>query len=61
MLRVPFGNQLVKLRKKIGLTQQELAEKLKITKQSIIAIESGKFNLSVILARRNSRGFKQID
>ena len=51
-------NILAKLRKENGLTQQELAERLKISRQSIIAIEAGKFNHSVILAIKISRLFK---
>lgn len=51
-------NKLAKLRKEKGLTQQELAEILKVTRQSIIAIEAGKFNPSVILAIKISRFFK---
>ena len=51
-------NILAKLRKENGLTQQELAERLKVSRQSIIAIEAGKFNPSVILAIKISRLFK---
>ncbi len=32
------------------LTQQELAEKVKVSRQTILAIEKGKFNPSVRLA-----------
>ncbi|MCL2254049.1 MAG: helix-turn-helix domain-containing protein [Lachnospiraceae bacterium] len=35
-------NILAKLRKENGITQHELAEKLKVSRQSIIAIEAGK-------------------
>jgi putative transcriptional regulator len=51
-------NKLAELRKEKGLTQQELAEILKVSRQSIIAIEAGKFNPSVILAIKISRFFK---
>ncbi len=51
-------NLLAKLRKEHGLTQQELADILKVSRQSIIAIENGKFNPSVILAIKVSRLFK---
>jgi putative transcriptional regulator len=51
-------NRLAKLRKEKGLTQQELANILKVSRQSIIAIEAGKFNPSVILAIKISRLFK---
>jgi putative transcriptional regulator len=50
-------NKLAGLRKENGLTQQELAEILKVSRQSIIAIEAGKFNPSVILAIKISRLF----
>ncbi len=52
-------NNLARLRKERGLTQQELAEILKVSRQSIIAIEAGKFNPSVILAIKISRYFRQ--
>jgi len=51
-------NILAKLRKENGITQQELAERLKVSRQSIIEIEAGKFNPSVILAIKISRLFK---
>ncbi|MGX7198766.1 helix-turn-helix transcriptional regulator [Enterococcus nangangensis] len=50
-------NYLQKLRKQHKLTQQELGEKMKVTRQTIIAIENGKFNPSVILAIKISRFF----
>ena len=52
-------NHLTKLRKEMGLTQQELAEKVKVSRQTIIAIEAGRFNPSVILAIKISRIFQQ--
>jgi putative transcriptional regulator len=48
-------NNLAKFRKEVELTQQELAEKMKVSRQTIIAIEAGKFNPSVILAIKISR------
>lgn len=50
-------NRLLELRKHQKLTQQQLANKLKVTRQTIIAIETGKFNPSVILAIKISRLF----
>ena len=50
-------NILAELRKENKMTQQDLAEKLKVSRQSIIAIEAGKFNPSVILAIKISRLF----
>jgi putative transcriptional regulator len=37
------------------LTQQKLAEKVKVTRQTIIAIEKGNFNPSVKLALKLSK------
>jgi len=50
-------NHLLKLRKQGKLTQQDLANELKVTRQTVIAIEAGKFNPSVILAIKISRFF----
>lgn len=52
-------NNLTKFRKEIGITQQDLAVKMKVSRQTIIAIEAGKFNPSVILAIKISRFFKR--
>lgn len=46
-----LANKLRELRFLNGeMTQQELAEKVEVTRQTIIAIEKGKFNPSVKLA-----------
>lgn len=52
-------NNLTKFRKEAKITQQELAEKMQVSRQTIIAIESGKFNPSVILAIKISRFLKR--
>lgn len=41
-----------------GMTQQELAEILGITRQTVLAIEKGKFNPSARLALQMARVFK---
>ncbi|WP_338048664.1 helix-turn-helix transcriptional regulator [Paludifilum halophilum] len=43
-------NRIRKLREIHGLTQLELAKKLNITRQTVIAIESYKYNPSLKLA-----------
>lgn len=43
-------NQVRKLREERGLTQQQLGEKLKVSRQAIIAIETGKYDPSLWLA-----------
>lgn len=50
-------NRLKELRKEYHLTQEELANKLKITRQTVIAIEKGKYNPSLNLAFKFARLF----
>ncbi|WP_456366203.1 helix-turn-helix transcriptional regulator [Thermococcus sp.] len=50
-------NRLRELREKRGLTQEELAEALGVTRQTIIAIEKGRYNPSLRLAFRMARFF----
>ena len=40
-----------------GMTQQELAERVGVTRQTIVAIEKGSYNPSVALALRLARVF----
>ena len=44
-------------RAKRGMTQQDLAAKLNVSRQTIIAIEAGKFNPSTVLALKISELF----
>ncbi len=44
--------------KKGGITQAELAEKVEVSRQTIIAIEQGKFNPSVKLALKLAAFFE---
>jgi putative transcriptional regulator len=43
------------LRKALGLTQQELADKVDVTRQTIIALEQGRYNPSLVLAHKVSK------
>ena len=45
-------------RTKVGLTQEELADKVGVTRQTIIAIERGNYTPSVLLALKLSEVFK---
>ncbi|HVX90413.1 MAG TPA: helix-turn-helix transcriptional regulator [Candidatus Paceibacterota bacterium] len=45
-------NRVQQLRHGLGMTQEELAEKAKVTRQTIIAIEKGNYAPSVVLALR---------
>ena len=54
-----ISNRVYKLRSKLGLTQEELAEKVGVTRQTIIAIEKGNYTPSVLLALKIARLFKR--
>ena len=45
-------NCLRKMRQKMNLTQEDLANKVGVTRQTIIAIEKGNYTPSVLLALR---------
>jgi putative transcriptional regulator len=52
-------NQIRRLRFENGeMTQQELADKAGVTRQTIIAIESGKYSPSLTLAFQIANAFK---
>ncbi|UCL88831.1 MULTISPECIES: helix-turn-helix transcriptional regulator [unclassified Pseudomonas] len=51
-------NRLKELRAEHGWSQQDLATQLGVSRQSVIAIESGKFDPSLPLAFRIARVFK---
>lgn len=50
-------NRLKELRAEHGWSQQDLAAQLGVSRQSVIAIESGKFDPSLPLAFRIARAF----
>jgi putative transcriptional regulator len=53
-----LSNQVRRLRFEHGqMTQQQLADKVGVTRQTIIAIESGKYAPSLPLAFRIARSF----
>ncbi len=52
-------NRLRELREERGLTQEELAKALGVTRQTIIAIEKGKYDPSLKLAFRIARFFNR--
>ena len=50
-------NRLEEYRTKLGWTQQELANRVEVSRQTIISLESGRYNPSIQLAFRLSRLF----
>ena len=52
-------NHLEKLRKENGISQEELAEALQVSRQTIISLEKGRYNPSIILAFRAANFFKK--
>jgi len=52
-----MNNRLKVLRAEKGWSQQELADKLEVSRQSINAIETGKYDPSLPLAFRLARMF----
>ena len=45
-------NYLEALRTQNGWTQQELADRVEVSRQTIISLESGRYNPSILLAFR---------
>lgn len=55
-------NSIRELRKKSGMTQEEFASALNVTRQTIIAIENNKYNSTLELAMKISVLFaKHVD
>ena len=50
-------NRLEELRKAKGIKQEELAEVLEVSRQTIGSLENGRYNPSILLAFRISRYF----
>ena len=50
-------NRIQELRKERRVTQSELADAVEVTRQTIIALENGKYNASLILAHKIAQYF----
>lgn len=50
-------SRIQELRKSSRITQEELAEAVGVTRQTIISLENGKYNASLQLAHRIARFF----
>ena len=58
-METPIGARITTLREAAGLTQKDLAEKLKTTQSAIARIETGKQNVSTDLLRKISTALKR--
>lgn len=52
------GNKVRKLRTELGMTQEELAQRVGVARQSIISIERGRFLPTIETALRLSAALK---
>lgn len=52
-------NRVKEERQKINMTQQELADEIAVSRQTIFAIETGKYIPSAILVLKIARTFKK--
>lgn len=50
-------NRLEELRKLCGIRQEELADQLEVSRQTIGSLENGRYNPSIILAFKIARFF----
>jgi putative transcriptional regulator len=52
-------NSVKEERQKVNMTQQELADEIAVSRQTIFAIETGKYIPSVVLVLKIARTFKK--
>lgn len=52
-----MNNNIQELRKQQKMTQEELADLCGVTRQTIISLESGKYNPSILLAHSIAKVF----
>ena len=50
-------NRISQLRKERSITQGELADAVGVTRQTIISLENGRYNASLLLAHKLARYF----
>jgi putative transcriptional regulator len=54
-----IANRVHEFRTRRGFTQEELAEKVDVSRQTIIAIEKGNYTPSVLLALKIAKAFRE--
>lgn len=52
---MPIRTRIKELRARHNLTQEELAERVGVTRQTMLYLEKGKYNPSLLLASRVAR------
>ena len=58
-MTLKIETKILELRKKMGMTQEKLAEETEVTRQTIIALEQGRYNPSLLLAHRVAKALGQ--
>lgn len=56
--RDDMENRIAALRKERRISQAELAEAVAVTRQTIISLENGRYNASLLLAHKIARYFE---
>jgi len=56
--KLTINNRIQELRNEEGLTQQQLAEAVEVTRATILALEKGSYNPSLELAFRIAKHFR---
>lgn len=54
---IALKNKLEEIRKQRGIKQEELAEALRVSRQTIGSLENGRYNPSIMLAFKIARYF----
>ncbi len=52
-----MNNRLEEIRKQRGITQEDLADALEVSRQTIGSLENGRYNPSILLAFKIARYF----
>jgi len=55
--RTAVKNRIAQLRKERRITQEELADAVGVTRQTIISLENGRYNASLLLAHKIAKYF----
>ena len=54
-----MDNLIRELRNERGMTQQELADRISVSSRTVISLEKGQYNPSVLLAHKIARVFNR--